>query len=137
MDAIQARFMRLPVTSASLEYSVEVLSGPINFPPMIYRITMHELLTWPEKDALVQSVRHITNLLLKDYNRMLEERASIMDMIDRPEDWRPKKRVCWKEIELTAVMGKEGYNLPPVSVTVEGTGLEPVTPGSSDQRSTY
>lgn len=121
MDAIQAQVTVMPVTDMSITYAVTIL-GPVYLAPRLYKISMQQLLTrcrQPKDEARVIG-EILSECIIRDYNNEVEAQP-IMDMFENPGLYKTLYRIDWHINKLE---------------TVEGTGLEPVTPGSSDRRST-
>lgn len=121
MDAIQAQVTVMPVTDLCITYAVTIL-GPVYLAPRLYKISMQDLLMRcknPKDESRVIG-EILSECIIRDYNNEVEAQP-IMDMFDNPGLYKTLNRINWIITKLP---------------TVGQTGLEPVTPGSSDQRST-
>lgn len=119
MGVIVAEIMHLPQLALNVNFSVRVLA-PVEMPWRVYNVSVQEIIT--KSTSFKTSAQVIFDVLtekvLYDYNKLIED-SPIMDMFADPIKYEQCSDIEWITVDL-----------------VKGTGLEPVTPGSSDQRST-
>jgi hypothetical protein len=119
-NPIQVQAVQLAITNLQYDFAVQIM-GPIAMPAETYSISVLDVIvsTVPvhQYNQVISEILY--RKILTRYNQLIENQP-LLDMMEDPDKFAPAT----------------GVELEFVSFLVEWTGVEPVTPGSSDQRST-